>query len=319
MLRPEVAAFLAGPGRALRFPDPPPALGTPAAAAYLAAVRAPRPAPPSRRPLWRVRDARADGGPALRLYEPGPPAGRSRPALVYLHGGGWVMGDLDMHDETCRALADHAGIVVVSADYRLAPEHPHPAALEDALASIAWTRARAAELGVDPARIAVGGSSAGGNLAAAAAIALRGEEDRGGAAAPPLAAQLLLYPVLDSRLATASIGEFGADHLLDRAQLAFYWDAYAPLARVDRTVPLVSPAHARSLAGLPPAVVVSAEHDPLRDEAEQYAARLRADGVRVELRRARGQIHGFIALFAGEPEVEGLLARVAGDLSRLLG
>ncbi len=142
---------------------------------------------------------------------------------------------------------------------------------------------------------------------------------RRSAGAGPLAAQLLLYPVLDSRLATASIGEFGAGHLLDRAQLAFYWDAYAPLARVDRTVPLVSPAHARTLRGLPPAVIVSAEHDPLRDEAEQYAARLRQDGVRVELRRVRGQIHGFLALFQGDDEVEALLARVAGDLVRLLG
>ncbi|HST40018.1 MAG TPA: alpha/beta hydrolase [Conexibacter sp.] len=281
---------------------------------------------PPTRSLRQVRDATIEGpgGPlSVRIYRPGE---GSRPLLVYLHGGGWVMGDLAMHDATCRALAALAGCVVVSVDYRLAPEHPHPAALDDTLAALAWARANAAALGVDPTRIAVGGSSAGGNLAAAAALRLRDEAARapvagapGGLALPPLAAQLLLYPVLDSRMATASIAELGSGHLLDRAQLAFYWDAYAPTASVDRTVPQVSPAHAATLAGLPPAVVLSAEHDPLRDEAEQYAARLRGAGVRVELRRARGQIHGFLALFQGEPEVERLLARIASDLVRLLG
>jgi acetyl esterase len=324
-LRPEVEAFLAGPGRDLAFPDPPPEIGSAECAELLARLRAPRPASATApRPLWRVRDVEiaGPGGPLpVRIYEPGP--GGIRPLLVYLHGGGWVMGDLTMHDATCRALAALAGCVVLSVDYRLAPEHPHPAALDDTLAALAWARANAPALGVDATRIAVGGSSAGGNLAAAAALRLRDEAareaDPAGVAPPPLAAQLLLYPVLDSRMATASIGEFGAGHLLDRAQLAFYWDAYAPIAAVDRTVPQVSPAHAVTLAGLPPAVVLSAEHDPLRDEAEQYAARLRGDGVRVELRRARGQIHGFLALFQGDPEVERLLARIAGDLVRLLG
>lgn len=318
-LRRQVAAFLAGPGRALRFPDPAPVIGSDACAELLAQARALRPAPAPRRPMWRVRDAAIDGRLPIRIYDPGGEG--ARPALIYLHGGGWVMGDLEMHDATCRGLAALVGCVVVSVDYRLAPEHPYPAALDDALAAIAWVRANAAALAVDPERLVVGGSSAGGNLAAAAALRLRGDAERAGAAGAlaPLAAQLLLYPVLDSRLATASIAEFGAGHLLDRAQLAFYWDAYAPIARVDRTVALVSPAHARSLAGLPPAVVVSAEHDPLRDEAEQYAARLRADGVRVELRRVRGQIHGFLALFPDDPEVEALLQRVARDLLRLLG
>lgn len=342
-LRPEVEAFLAGPGRDLAFPDPPPEIGSVECAELLARLRAPRPASETApRPLWRVRDVEiaGPGGPLpVRIYEPGPADGGAReaadgdaagsrgdgrPLLVYLHGGGWVMGDLAMHDATCRALAALADCVVLSVDYRLAPEHPHPAALDDTLAALAWARASAAALGVDATRIAVGGSSAGGNLAAAAALRLRDEAERAPVAgAPgglaPLAAQLLLYPVLDSRMATVSIAEFGSGHLLDRAQLAFYWDAYAPTVTVDRTVPQVSPAHAVTLAGLPPAVVLSAEHDPLRDEAEQYAARLRGDGVRVELRRARGQIHGFLALFQGDPEVERLLARVASDLVRLLG
>ncbi|MDW5592787.1 alpha/beta hydrolase [Conexibacter stalactiti] len=334
--RPEVAAFLDGPGRALAFPDPPPEIGTAECAELLTRLRAPRPALPPTRSLWQVRDKAIEGpGGALtlRIYASGPPGGvgaapghgGGRPLLVYLHGGGWVMGDLAMHDATCRALAALADCVVLSVDYRLAPEHPHPAALDDTLAALAWARANAAALGVDATRIAVGGSSAGGNLAAAVALRMRDEAARAPARAtaapapPPLAAQLLLYPVLDSRMATASITEFGAGHLLDRAQLAFYWDAYAPLATVDRTAPQLSPAHAATLAGLPPAVVLSAEHDPLRDEAEQYAARLRGDGVRVELRRARGQIHGFLALFQGDPEVERLLARVAADLVRLLG
>jgi acetyl esterase len=321
-LRPEVAAFLAGPGRALRFPDPAPAPGSREAAALLARARAPRPgpAPASREQLWQVRDVEVPGpGGALplRLYRPGPEGGRA--LLVYLHGGGWVMGDLVMHDATCRALARAADCVVLSVDYRLAPEHPHPAALDDALAAIAWARAHAAGLGADPARIAVGGSSAGGNLAAAAALALRDAEPQESANAPLLAAQLLLYPVLDSRLATASIAQFGRGHLLDRDQMAFYWDAYAPGGAVDRGSPLVSPAHAPSLAGLPPAVVVTAECDPLRDEGEQYAARLRADGVRVDLRRVRGQIHGFLALFQDDPEVGRLLGRVGASLGRLLG
>ncbi len=185
-LRPEVAAFLDGPGRLLAFPDPPPALGSPACDELLARARAPRQAPAARRPLARVWDESIEGGPAVRVYDPGEPS--PRPALVYLHGGGWVMGDLEMHDATCRALAALAGIVVVSVDYRLAPEHPHPAALEDALSAIAWVRAQASALDVDRARIAVGGSSAGGNLAAAAALALRGGGGRrGGAAGRPTA------------------------------------------------------------------------------------------------------------------------------------
>ena len=318
-LRPEVVAFLEGPGQALRFPDPAPAVGSPEAAVLLARARTPRPGPASGRRLrlWQVRDFDVPGpggGLPLRLYRPGPGDGRA--LLVYLHGGGWVMGDLELHDATCRALARHADCVVLSVDYRLAPEHPHPAALDDALAAIAWARAHGAEVGGDRARIAVGGSSAGGNLAAAAALALRDADPDGGA---PLAAQLLLYPVLDSRLATASVAQFGSGHLLDRAQMAFYWDAYAPRGAVDRELPLVSPAHAASLAGLPPAVVVTAEHDPLRDEGEQYAARMRAEGVRVDLRRVRGQIHGFLALFPDDPEVARLLERVGANLRRLLG
>lgn len=319
-LRPEVAAFLAGPGRALRFPDPAPALGTPEAAELLARLRTPRPAPPeiARGRLWRVFDQSADGPGGtvpVRVYRPGPE--RGRPLLVYLHGGGWVMGDLQMHDGTCRSLARDAGCVVVSVDYRLAPEHPHPAALDDACAALAWARAHATELGADCGRIAIGGSSAGGNLAAAVALRERDRTLGGSAAVAPLAAQVLLYPLLDSTLSSGSVARYGAGHLLDRGQLRFYWDAYAPDLGT-RADPLVSPAHAPSLAGLPPALVVTAECDPLRDEGEQYAARLRAAGVRVDLRRALGQIHGFLALLPDEPAVEALLGRVARSLTRLL-
>jgi acetyl esterase len=315
-LRPDVAAFLAGPGRALRFPDPAPAAGSPEAGELLARLRAPRPVLRSavRRPLWRVTQelVPGPGGPLpVRVYRPGP--GEARPLLVHLHGGGWVAGDLELNDATCRALAALADCVVVSVDYRLAPEHPYPAALEDALAAIAWARVRAPSLGADPRRIAIGGSSAGGNLAAAAALRVRDADP----AQPPLAAQLLLYPVLDAELESASMAAFGSGHLLDRDQLRFYWDCYVPdpAARAD---PYASPVHAATLAGLPPAVVVTAELDPLCDEGEQYAARLRAAGVAVELNRARGQIHGFAALFPTEPEVEALVGRVARQLASAL-
>jgi acetyl esterase/lipase len=227
-------------------------------------------------------------GPAgdlpVRVYTP---AGSGPfPVLVYFHGGGWVIGDLDTQDGPCRALANGAGCVVVSVDYRLAPEHKFPAAPEDTFAATQWVAANAAALNADVSRIAVGGDSAGGNLSAVTAIMAR---DRGG---PPLVFQLLIYPVTDGACDTASYRDNADGYLLTKDMMQWFWDHYVRNA-ADRQNPLASPLRARSLSGLPPALVQTAEFDPLRDEGEAYAARLEEAGVPVTLTRYHGMIHGF--------------------------
>lgn len=249
------------------------------------------------------------GGPLrVRVYSPG---GRTPlPALVYLHGGGWVICDLDTHDNQCRALAGAAGCVVVSVDYRLAPEHPWPAALDDADTAHAWTLGEAAGLGVDPARVGIGGDSAGGNLAAALCLRRR---DAGG---PPPAVQVLLYPPLDHRFDTASYRDNG-EYLLSRDDMEWFWAHYlGDRGRGDH--PLVSPLRAGDLAGLPAALVVTAEYDVLRDEAETYAERLRAAGVPVILRRYEGMIHGFLGQRGVVDRATQAVAEIGADLARML-
>jgi acetyl esterase len=209
------------------------------------------------------------------------------PGLVYFHGGGWVTGSLYSHDHLCRALTRAAGVAVVSVEYRLAPEHPFPAAVDDAEAAVRWVAANAAGLGLDPARLAVGGDSAGGTLAAAVA---RRARDTGG---PSLTFQLLLYPATDADLDTPSYLENADGYMLTRAAMAWYWDQYAP-DPADRSHPDASPLRAGSLAGLPPALVVTAEFDVLRDEGEAYARRLSESGVDARLIRYDGMIHGFL-------------------------
>lgn len=224
-----------------------------------------------------VMDVDADGV-ACRLYRPRPGA----PVVVHLHGGGWVLGNLDSHDAVCRLLAARSGAAVLAVDYRLAPEHPYPAALEDAETALAWLRREGASLEVDPRRLAVLGDSAGANLAAALAMRAR---DRG---ASPFALQALVYPCLDPRLDTVSAAtELGG---LTASEMRWYWHSYAASAlhRAD-----VAPAAAEDLAGLPAAVVLTAEHDPLRDEGEDYASRLAAAGVPVTATRWLGMVHGF--------------------------
>jgi acetyl esterase len=207
--------------------------------------------------------------------------------LVFLHGGGWVTGSIHTHDHLCRSITRDAGAVVVSIDYRLAPEHPFPSAVDDAEAAVIWVAEHAERLGIDPARLGVGGDSAGGNLATAAARRCRDRQ------APRLAFQVLLYPVTDAGLDSPSYLENAEGYLLTRSAMAWYWNQYAP-GSADRFHPDASPLRAPDLAGLPRALVISAEYDPLRDEAEAYAERLESSGVSVRMTRYPGMIHGFI-------------------------
>jgi acetyl esterase len=228
-------------------------------------------------------------GPAgpipVRIYKPG---GRQPlPGLVFFHGGGWARGSLQTHDRLCRALANGAGCIVVSVDYRMAPEHTFPAAFDDSLAATRWVGEHAAELGIAPDRLAVGGDSAGGNLAAAVALAIR---DEGG---PRLVHQLLIYPVTDHNFDTPSYVENAEGFMLTREAMRFYWRLYLGTeAKADDD--RASPLRARDFSNLPPALVITAEFDPLRDEGRAYADRLRAAGNRVVYREYSGMVHGFM-------------------------
>ena len=211
------------------------------------------------------------------------------PALMYFHGGGWTIGDLDTHDVVCRQLALGARCAVFSVDYRLGPEYPFPAAVEDCLAATRYVQQHAEELRVDGKRIAVGGDSAGGNLAAVVALHAR---DAGW---PPLAFQLLVYPATDQRLNTASHGRNGRGYLLEREGIEFFRRCYLPDAEAYtdwRASPLLAASH----CGLPPAFVITAGYDPLLDEGRAYAERLRAAGVQVAHREYPDMVHGFLLL-----------------------
>jgi acetyl esterase len=237
-------------------------------------------------------------GPAgeipVRIYRPdgkGP-----LPALVYFHGGGWVIGGIETHDPTCRSSPIGWAAWVVSVDYRLAPSIAIPAAAEDCFAATKWVAANAAALGVDPKRLAIGGDSAGGNLAAAVALMAR---DRRG---PALRYQLLIYPVTDADFTRASYRENAEGYLLTSQAMEWFWGHYVPDA-AQRKEPYAAPLQAKDLAGLPPAFVLTAEYDPLRDEGEAFAKRLQQAGVATRLTRYDGAIHGFFSM--------GLLAEVA--------
>ena len=225
----------------------------------------------------------------VRIYTPVGTA--PFPVLVYFHGGGWVIGNLDTHDGICRSLANRVGCLVVSVDYRLAPEHTFPAAPEDCYAATRWLAEHAGSLGGDKGRIAVGGDSAGGNLAAVVALMAR---DRGG---PKLAFQLLVYPATDTDFETRSYRENSEGYFLTRADMVWFWNHYAPRDE-DRRNPYAAPQRAASLRGLPPALVITAEFDPLCDDGNAYAARLREDGVPVRLSQQDGLIHGFFQMGA---------------------
>ena len=236
-------------------------------------------------PVHAVRDIEIPGpaGPIpARVYEPVPePAG----TVAYFHGGGWVLGTLGDFDAVCRMLAVAAGARVVSVDYRLAPEHRFPAAIDDAFAALVWIAERYSG---EP--VVVAGDSAGGNLAAVSA--LRAREEGG----PEIALQLLVYPVVDCDLTRPSYLECaGSDFILNTAEMAWFWDHYVP-DEAERLHPYASPIRASSLEGLPPAYIVIAHHDPLRDEGLAYAAALEAAGVPVTLARHDDQIHAFFVL-----------------------
>ena len=226
---------------------------------------------------------------AIRTYR--PVKAERLPALVYFHGGGWTIGDLDTHDVLCRQLAVGARCMVLSVDYRLAPEHPFPAAVDDCFAALRWTAQNAAKLGIDARRIAVGGDSAGGNLAAVVALLAR---DAGG---PAIRYQLLIYPATDQRGGTASHERNGRGYLLTREAMDFFRAAYLPRPE-EWTDWRASPLLAPSLAALPPALVMTAGFDPLVDEGRAYADKLRAAGAKVEYREYADMVHGFL-LFGG--------------------
>lgn len=244
-----------------------------------------------------------------RLYVPeGAPS--PAPLVVFYHGGGWVIGTLETHDATCRALARASGAAVLSVGYRLAPEHPYPAPVDDCYDALVWAATHAATLGCDPTRLAVAGDSAGGNLSAAVAIMAR---DRGG---PALRHQLLIYPVTDDDFSLASYAENGGgEYFLGSAMMRWFWDLYlgdvtdAPLARVARTP---------DLSGLPSATVITAEYDPLRDEGMAYAARLKQAGVEVDAAIAPGMIHGFFSMFQAVPGAMPWIEHVGANLTSAL-
>lgn len=241
-------------------------------------------------PVYRVEDRRIRGPAgllAVRVYRPrrrGP-----MPALVYFFGGGWTLGSIDTSDGICRSLANAAGCVVVVPGYRLAPEAKFPAAVEDCYAAVQWVARTGRRIGVDPARLAVAGDSAGGNLAAAVTLLTR---DRGGA---PLVGQVLVYPNTDYAANDRSMRENADPYLFNQTSVAWYWSHYLPRATDGRN-PLASPLRAADHSGLPPALVITAEYDPLRDQGERYAKRLARAGVPVRLTRYEGMAHGFFAM-----------------------
>ena len=267
-----------------------------------------------------VRDLRCDGpnGPIpLRLYRPLGRAGTTAsdaaalPVLVYYHGGGWTIGDLDTHDVLCRELCNEAGVAVVAVDYRMGPEDPFPAAVDDCLAATYWVLRNARELGVDATRLAVGGDSAGGNLAAVVALAARDAGDL------PIAYQLLIYPATDMRRGHPSHTTNGSGYLLTTELISYYHDHYVadPGHDLDWRV---SPLLRDDLSRLPPALVLTAGFDPLRDEGLAYADRLVAAGNRATYVCFERQIHGFITMGKVIDEAHVAVRLCAAELARAL-
>lgn len=224
----------------------------------------------------------------VRVYTPLNGSG-PLPCLVYFHGGGWVIGDLETTNAICRTLAAEAGCVVVSVDYRLSPEHKYPVPFDDCYAATTWVADNGSEIGVDSSKIAVGGDSAGGNLAAA--VALRARDEAG----PSLAMQLLVYPVTDHSFGTDSYKSNGENYLLTKDMMTWFWDHYLA-SESEGDLAYVSPLRADDLSNLPPATVFTAEFDPLRDEGEAYAKRLKDAGIAVSQKRFDGQIHAFFTM-----------------------
>jgi acetyl esterase len=257
---------------------------------YLAARFVSNPAPPELESVEPLSIPAPHGAIPARVYTPKTPrkTGGLAPCLVFFHGGGWVIGDLDSHDVVCRKLADEGQLIVISVDYRLAPEHRFPSAVDDAIASTKWIADNAAKLGIDASRLTVGGDSAGGNLAAVVSLAAR---DGNG---PKIAGQLLIYPATDFAMTHPSHSEPETSVLLTHSVIRWFSNHY--VGDADRNDWRASPARAKSLAGLPPAYVLTAGADPLRDEGDEYAERLKQAGVPVTYRHFPGQFHGFFTM-----------------------
>ena len=244
----------------------------------------------------------------LRVYRPLDSGPEPLPVLVFFHGGGWVLGDLETVDNLCRRLANASGCAVVSVDYRLSPEAKFPTPLDDCIEAVRFVSEEAESFGIDPARVAVGGDSAGGNLAAAVALwSLQ-------FGSPKVAFQLLIYPITDFSSETPSYAENAEGYGLGREMMAWYWSQYL-VEPSDGSSPLASPLRADDLSGLPPALVITAGYDVLRDEGQAYASRLKEAGVGVELKHYPGMIHGFLQM-ADSFDQGKLAIRDAGDSLR---
>jgi acetyl esterase len=305
-LDPKIKAALEMPQ--MQLGAPPPGVTAPMIREASAAMRVPE----EPVPVHAVRELTLRGAAGTlraRLYAPNSSA--RLPVVVFYHGGGFVLCDLDTHDNICRRLANGSGAAVISVEYRLAPEARFPAPLEDCYAALCDIAARAAELGVDAARLAVAGDSAGANLATAVCILAR---DRKG---PAIRYQALWYPCVDATCNSTSMHELGTGYMLSRGIMQWFWECYVEKPEQLRD-PLVSPLFATQLANLPPASVTSAEFDPLRDEGEQYASHLQAAGVPVVVRRYNGMIHGFISMPALTDQAVNGINDLAADLRTAL-
>lgn len=277
---------------------------------YLAARPVSQPEPPKIASAESLIIPGPAGDIPARLYKPLTPRQSEglSPCLVFFHGGGWVIGNIDSHDVVCRTLADEGQLIVISVDYRLAPEHKFPAAVEDAIAATEWISKNARQLGIDASRLVVGGDSAGGNLAAVVAINAR-------EAGLKLAGQVLIYPATDFAMTHPSHSEPETDALLTHTVIRWFRDHY--LGASDGEHWKASPARADELAGLPPAFVLTAGADPLRDEGDEYAKRLGKAGVPVVHRSYPGQFHGFITMGKILPKA-GVALREIGDWLKAL-
>jgi acetyl esterase len=260
-------------------------------------------------PVYAVEDRDAEGIP-VRIYRPSHDEGL--PVVVYLHGGGWTIGSVDQYDPVMRQVANAAGAIVVAPEYRLAPEHPFPAPLDDCRHALCWTAKNASAFGGESSRLAVMGDSAGGNLSAVCALQAR---DSGG---PELAMQVLVYPVTDCDFSTPSYCENRDGYLLTENEMRWFFDCYTR-GDVDPTDWRISPLRARDVAGVAPAFVLTAEFDPLRDEGEAYARRLAEAGVPVQQHRYDGMVHAFFGLSAAFDASRDAVDRAATALRRAFG
>jgi acetyl esterase len=279
---------------------------------YLAGRAVSNPEPPELESARPLSISAPHGTIPARIYTPRTlrKTGGLAPCLVFFHGGGWVIGDLDSHDVVCRKLAHEGELIVVSVDYRLAPEHKFPAAADDCIAATKWVAANAGQFGIDTAQLLVGGDSAGGNLAAVVALAARDGDG------PKLAGQVLIYPATDFSMKHPSHSEPETSVLLTHSVIKWFCNHYlGSTADIDHWK--ASPARAETLAGLPPSYVLTAGGDPLRDEGDEYAARLKAAGVPVDYRHFPGQFHGFFTMGKLLPQANVALSEIAAWLRAL--